>query len=59
LIEKGSKIAAERRDQAINNLVESTENQKGSANQKITQALVESAESEDSGIESMETTEGS
>jgi len=41
MIEKGSKIAQAQRDKAIDNLVESTEKQKGTANQKLTMALVE------------------
>jgi len=46
MIEKGSKIAKANREKAIDNLVESTEKQKGSANQKLTMALVESSNSD-------------
>jgi hypothetical protein len=61
MIEKGSKIAKANREKAIDNLVESTQKQKGSANEKLTMALVESSNSDnpdqdDGGIESMEGT---
>ena len=58
MIEKGSAIAAKSQDQAIDQIAEISDSQKGSANTKIAMAVVQKAQADEESSPSLQTSAG-